>query len=390
MSASRTQPLRVLLVGNYAHDHFLSMEKFAAMLADGLARAGVAVRVVRPPPILGRLRRGATGLGKWLGYLDKFVLFAPRLWLASGWADVVHICDHGNAMYVGACRRGRVRVVTCHDLLAVRGALGEDTACTASAFGRWLQRWILSGLRRADCVPCVSVYTQSDALRLVGRGPAHVPLILNGLNRSFAPVPPQVAAERLAPWWERLAARPFVLHVGSNHVRKNRAGVVRAFAAYARDSDATLVLAGQPLPPALEQLIVALGVQERVLPLIQPSDAQVEALYSTAFATLFPSLSEGFGWPVVEAQACGCPVVASDIPPFREIAGSTVLMAGPEDVEGLAQALRTLEDPQRRAQLIAAGTANATRFTAARMVGEYLALYQSLLTEPSPALAVPA
>src|SRR5947208_15286191 len=79
---------------------------------------------------------------------------------------MVHICDHSNAMYGGSAAQTPV-VVTCHDLLAVRGALGEETNCPASVTGKILQRWILRGLRRAKVVTCVSQATEADARRVV-------------------------------------------------------------------------------------------------------------------------------------------------------------------------------------------------------------------------------
>src|SRR5207244_7283642 len=97
--------------------------------------------------------------------------------------SIVHICDHSNAMYDGQIGRVPV-VVTCHDLLAVRGALGEETNCPASFTGKILQRWILRGLRRATLIACDSQATYDDALRLVRRDSASpkIEVVMLGLN----------------------------------------------------------------------------------------------------------------------------------------------------------------------------------------------------------------
>src|SRR5205085_8719366 len=96
---------------------------------------------------------------------------------------VVHICDHSNAVYAKRCKPNRI-VITCHDLLAVRGARGEQTDTPVSFTGRLLQRWILRGLRLADAVACVSEATADDAVRFIGGGPGrpHISVVRMGLN----------------------------------------------------------------------------------------------------------------------------------------------------------------------------------------------------------------
>src|SRR5829696_8675105 len=99
--------MKVLLISNYAGDHQESMLRFAKLMFDGLTLAGVDARIIRPEPTLGKLAgRSATGLGKWLGYFDKFCLFPWKLRREASAARrdgssngcLVHICDHSNAM----------------------------------------------------------------------------------------------------------------------------------------------------------------------------------------------------------------------------------------------------------------------------------------------------
>src|SRR5262249_10073651 len=131
--------MRVLLVSNYRNDRQESMLRFATALADGLRSLNIEVDLIRPEPWFGRLRSGARGVAKWLGYLDKFLLFPPRLRRLAATADVVHICDHSNAMYVRHVTH-RPLLVTCNDLLAVRSALGEFPRHRTGWTGRMLQR----------------------------------------------------------------------------------------------------------------------------------------------------------------------------------------------------------------------------------------------------------
>ncbi|MGH8100042.1 MAG: glycosyltransferase family 4 protein [Chthoniobacterales bacterium] len=152
----------VLLIGNYPLDRYPSMQLFNDLMRRGLTAAGVQAELVRPEPFLGNVFPFGT-LGKWLGYIDKFVFFPFRLRkkLAAR-PSIVHICDHSNAMYVSACSGLAPIVVTCHDLFAVRAALGEPVDRVPTWTGRILQKWILRGLRRADVLACISSATASD------------------------------------------------------------------------------------------------------------------------------------------------------------------------------------------------------------------------------------
>jgi glycosyltransferase involved in cell wall biosynthesis len=373
--------MKILLLANYANDRQESMGRFAGLMQDGLAQAGHEVRLLRPPVLMGRLKDGNSGLGKWLGYVDKFVLFPGRLRGEARQADVVHICDHSNAMY--SKWSGAIPcVVTCHDMLAVRGAMGEQTDCPASFAGRRLQQWIVRGLRRASAVVPVSTATAEDFQRIVGgRKPR---IILNSLNYPYRPLAREEALARLSQeQWDW--TRPFVLHVGSNLARKNRPVVIRAFAQASREADLQLIFAGPPLTPELWQLIRSEGIAERVKAMVKPTSEVLEALYSLALAFFFPSRYEGFGWPLIEAQACGCPVICSHCAPFAEVVGASAICREHDDVSGFAQDILRLgrDDGERRAW-IEAGLRNAGRFQPAQMIAQYVDLYRGLAENAAP------
>jgi glycosyltransferase involved in cell wall biosynthesis len=367
----------VLLIGNFLPDQQQSMQRFSEMMLRELRALGVNVRLVRPRPWLVRFVR-ASFIAKWAGYFDKFILFPWRLRQYRD-ADVIHICDHSNAVYTSRLRGSRV-VVTCHDLLAVRGALGEETDCPASITGKILQRWIRNGLRRATAVACVSKATATDANRLLATGNdgPRTSIIENGLNYNFRPLPEDEATTRLAPLQRLKLDRPFVLHVGSNLRRKNRAGVLRIFAKTKDHWDAQLVFAGDPIGAELSAGARALGVTHRVVEIVAPESELLEALYNRAHALLFPSRFEGFGWPIAEAQACGCPVLTSNSPPMSEVAGEAALLRDVEDENGFAEDLLRLRHRALREKNRELGLQNAARFSARKMAERYLALYREL------------
>ncbi len=370
----------VLLIGNYPADQQQSMLRFANMMRDGLMRAGVAVELITPRPCFGRIHFAGAFVAKWLGYIDKFLLFPRELRrrVASG-VEIVHICDHSNAMY-GRWLRGEPVVITCHDLLAVRGALGEVPDTPASATGKYLQRWIISGLRKAAAVACVSNATRRDAERLVRRedGRPRFLVIPLGLNYPFGKMEPARACALLASVRGLAPERPFALHVGSNLRMKNREGVLRIFALTKNKWAGQLVFAGDKLTPQLRSLGKELGILDRVVEVESPKSELLEALYNSALVLLYPSRYEGFGWPIIEAQACGCPVICADREPMSEIAGEGALTAPLEDEAAMARALLRLTDPAERAPWSEKSLRNAERFQSDEMIASYVALYRWL------------
>ena len=369
----------VLLIGNFQPDHQQSMQRFSEMMLRELLELGIAAEMTRPEAHFARLVPAQfVFLRKWAGYIDKFIIFPRRLRRLHG-VELIHICDHSNAVYAKHFPNVPV-VVTCHDLLAVRGALGEETDCPASWTGKILQRWILAALRGVSAVVCVSRATEADALRLLGTSEnvPRITVIENGLNYKYRPLPEEQVKARLGKLSQLKLDRPFVLHVGSHLRRKNRAGVVRIFARTKGHWNAQLVFAGDRLSNDLWTQARALGIADRIVEIVSADSELLEALYNQAHALLFPSRFEGFGWPIAEAQACGCPVLCHDAAPMSDVAGGAALLRDTGDEDGFAEDLLRLRDPATREKYRELGLQNATRFSAKTMAEQYLALYRGL------------
>jgi glycosyltransferase involved in cell wall biosynthesis len=396
--------MKVLLIGNYANDGQESMRRFADLLALQLPGRGISAECLCPLPVFGRFRPGAGGAGKWLGYLDKFVLFPRTLrnrvrQFASD--TLVHICDHSNAVYTRVLA-GVPHLVTCHDLLAVRSALGEFPTRRVRVSGRLYQRWILHGLNAAGQVACVSTATRRDILRLSRLAPGQVSLVHNGLNHSYAPLANTYAPVRLREAAlrfgngavEKLQAG-FILHVGGNQWYKNRLGLIQIYARLCEKMihPPNLVLAGKPFTPQLRCSISSHHLEGRVIELNSVSNEDLRTLYSAAQLLLFPSFEEGFGWPIVEAQACGCRVVIADREPMTEIGGDAAVCFKLESARSLKDAplssdstecaarvvmTTLLETHEERLDRIQRGLRNAARFSTARMVENYIELYRQI------------
>jgi glycosyltransferase involved in cell wall biosynthesis len=365
--------MRILLIANYLLDEQQSMLRFAEMLDAGFRSLGHEVRTIRPEPtLLKKFQFLPKSLHKWLAYIDKFLLFPRCLPKEAQWADIVHICDHSNGMYMQSLPSA---VVTCHDLLAVRGALGEETDCPASWSGQILQRWILSGLRKAKLIICDSTYTLQDVHRLVGNQ-VPVKVALLGLNYTYSYHTPPPSLEKIAALKN---GTPYLLHVGSNLARKNKEGILRIFAALQDRWQGKLVFAGPPLSENLAALARDLGIYERIVEVVNPDNLLLEALYNRAVALLFPSRFEGFGWPPLEAQSCGCPVICSDCGPIPEVVADSALVFSLHQEREMAEAVLALSDPKTRQLWVERGFANVKRFSVNRMIRQYEMFYTQSL-----------
>jgi len=378
--------MRILLVANYEPDRQRSMARYAEMLQDQLVKRGYQVKVARPPAIITRLLKRIDGPRRWLGYIDKFVLFPPLLWLRARRADLVHVCDHSNSFYL-RWTGGTPRVITAHDALAIRSALGHFPQNPTRATGVAFQRWILSGLNHADRIICVSEKTRQDFEALLPAGPA-MTVIPNPLGGDFYPAhATDVAQVRAA--CGLTAGEEYLLHVGKDNWYKNRSGVLRITAElrkYPRFRNVKLVMAGAPLAGPLRRLAEEL---QGVVACVGPGDEQLRALYSGALALLFPSIEEGFGWPILEAQACGCPVITTARPPMSEVAGSAAILIDPDDAVGAAHMVAArIADADA---LASGGLNNVQNYSRNHALDAYCAVYQELapsLLQPRESIAL--
>lgn len=376
--------MKVLLIGNYLPDGQTSMLAFKRILERELPRVGCELRVLTPPRRVLRVPTSSR-LWKWLGYVDKFILFIPSIARHVRWADVVHVTDHSNSMYIPWVKN-KPNIITCHDVIAVQAAKGMVDGWNVGWTGRLFQRLIAKGLAAADLVACVSHLTRRELLALGLAEESKVTVVLNGLNDDFRPVPPEEAQ----PLIERLGVSPqdrFLIHVGWDLARKNRRKVLETFIALQERAAASgtpapaerLVFVGPELVPEMAELARKHGVADRVKTLQKVSHEELRALYASATALLFPSLQEGFGWPVIEAQACGCPVFTSDLAPMNEIGGPGAVYVDPNDPVAMAAAIE--EAAPRFDEMRRLGIENAAHYSAARMASSYVASYRRVLDE---------
>ena len=377
--------MKVLLVANYLPDAQASMLAFHRVLERELPDLGCDVRVIAPRQRMLRVPPSSRWW-KWLGYVDKFILFIPSLRRQARWADVVHVCDHSNGMYVPWAKKIKPTIITCHDVIAIQAAKGMVPGWEVGWSGRVFQELISKGLSKADLVACDSYLTRRDLLALGLSSERGSTTLLLGLNDDFAPVPREDAQPLISRFGLSVDDR-YLLHVGSDLPRKNRRTVIETFIALQQRAAETgapalvqqLVFVGPDLSPEMAELARAHGVADRIKALQGVSHEELCAIYSSATALLFPSTHEGFGWPPIEAQACGCPAFTSDLPPMNEVAGEGAVYIDPNDVRQIAAAIE--QAAPRLAEMRRLGLANAARYSSRQMAASYVEAYERVIGE---------
>jgi glycosyltransferase involved in cell wall biosynthesis len=289
-------------------------------------------------------------------------LFPIWLKIQSTNFDLIHIADHSNSYYSFFCNPKKC-IITCHDLLMMRAVHGDSTVgCVPSPIGFLLQRLIMAGLRHAGSVTFVSQSSLKDFESLGCGSPSQRHIVIpNSLNAPFEPDAAKVNLSTVEIG--QLPAGPFLLMVGSNHPRKNRGLALQLIKQLGKQSPYWLVFAGDPLTTEEKEFRENHTRGDRLHSIVRPSQVFLNYLYCKAHALLFPSISEGFGWPLIEAQTCGCPVIASSTTSIPEVGGPAALYADPDDVETFAMHVLTLQDPVRRNHLIQLGYQNTMRFS---------------------------
>ena len=314
--------------------------------------------------------------------VEPVIIHRQRLWTHGGLGPLVRR-ERPDVLFVPAHvipwpGTGRVpSVVTAHDLGYLH--YPDKHPLAARLYLNWSTRHSTRAARR---VIAVSQATAHDLHALNGVPQEKIRVVHSGVDETLRPV---TDARELAQLKARLGIRgPYILHVGSLQPRKN---LVRLIEAFDRIKDVlpglTLVLAGRPgwnYQPIYDR-VRTLGLAERVLLPGFVADDDLAALYSGAEVYAFPSLYEGFGFPALEAMACGTPLVCAGTSSLPELVGNAALTFPPTDVGSLAEALqRVLTDRALRAQLIERGFARVQLFSWEQAARETLAVLAEAAT----------
>ncbi len=264
-------------------------------------------------------------------------------------------------------------VATLYDLTNVRPMTDDSNLSTRLSNWRW-NTYYQKKLPLIDHLIAISQHVKDDAVNTLAVPPDKITVIPLGIDTH------QFYPDRGHGTYS--GRPPYMLYVGSRDPNKNVARVLEAFEMVAHEvEDIHLAIAGRWNPQDqiwLKQRVQGV-VKNRVDFLGFVADSDMASLYSNAEVFLFPSLAEGFGFPIVEAMACGTPVVASNRPPFPEVAGDAALLVDPLDASLLATTLvRLLESRDLMQTLVARGLSQSHKYRWERVAERTVQLYRSL------------
>lgn len=292
-------------------------------------------------------------------------------------ARINHILDHGYGHILYALDTARA-VVTVHDIIPLvrwRGGI----AGVSRGSRPWLNLISFYALRRAAHLLADSESTRDDLIRFCNCAPEQITVVHPGLDSIFRPY---TSAERLRAehtfGLEGNDAKRIMI-IGSGFY-KNFSGALAAFAQLRGlyDQPIVLVKVGQ-MDAEKTRLVRELGLDGMVLNLPNISRTQLPDIYNLVDCLLFPSHYEGFGWPPLEAMACGTPVVASNAGSLPEVIGDAGIMCEPNDIEALARSMHDLLTvPALREEFVQRGLLRAKRFTWQETVRKTLDVYERM------------
>jgi len=331
---------------------------------------------------------------KYLGYIDQYIIFpiVVRIRLKSLPQDTLFVfVDNALGPWVPLVKN-RPHVIHCHDFLAQLSAQGKIPENKTGWSGRIYQSYIRKGYSTGEHFISVSNKTKQDLHDKLSRVPKISTVIYNAIDSTFQYPDAQAARETLSTTFGIDLKRGYILHVGGNQWYKNRLGVIEIYNAWRKETTSALplLLIGEVPNELLVKAKRNSSFNNEIYFITSCSDYLVNLAYNGASVLLFPSLAEGFGWPIAEAMASGCPVITTGEAPMTEVAADAAFLIPkmPEKETEVGQWAKltgktlnnaiTLSTPERIA-LLEAGFLNVTRFDAEILLNKTEKVYNLII-----------
>lgn len=313
---------------------------------------------------------------KWLARIWQRVQLPIPIDYFVGDINLYHATD----FVLPPLRNNTRSIVTVHDLSFVRVPDAASPPLKA-----YLDIVVPRSVERADYVTADSQATKDDLQNIYGISGEKIEVLYSGVHQRYfqsyhSDVFPMTMRSKYA-----LPDRPYIFTIGTVQPRKNYSRLIRAIKQLRQQSyDIGLVIAGGKgwLEDEMYQTIEQTQMQDYVHLIGFADEDDLPALYHHAECVAFPSLYEGFGFPVLEGMASGTPVVTSNISSLPEVAGDAALLVNPLNVEEIASAIqRILDDSNLRQQLIKRGNKQARKFTWEQSARQLLQIYEKVLAQ---------
>ena len=281
--------------------------------------------------------------------------------------DIIHLPNQNFARYALFIKN--LYIVTVHDL--VRLCFGFTTETISE---RILLKLDIRGIKRASHIIVTSQTTRNDLISYLKIPDDRISVIYNGLDHSI-----------FKPYKVGIVDKPYVLYVGSERPRKNLDRLIEAFALVRKEFPELLLVkvgvAGRSKEyrEGMMRKLESLGIIQAVIFVEYVSELDLAYYYSSAALLAYPSLYEGFGFPPLEAMACGCPVVTSNTSSLPEVVGKAGMMINPYDTDSLVEAMRrVLTNRELRDDMVTKGLEQAKKFSWEKAAREIQEVYNKV------------
>jgi len=303
---------------------------------------------------------------RYLSLIKAFRLFKK----VQGERDIVHLPNQNFARY--ALFLNNPFIVTVHDVIRFCFDFSDETVSE-----KLLLKLDIRGIKRANRIIAVSQHTKNDLTKHFKIPENKISVIYNGIDHTV-----------FKPYQVKLLDKPYILYVGSERPRKNLGRLFAAFAKLKPEFPELKLLkigaAGRSKEYRRDTIkqIADSGISQDIIFVDRASETDLAHYYSSAALLAYPSLYEGFGLPPLEAMACGCPVVTSNISGLPEVVGNAGIIIDPYDIDSLAQAMKqVLTDNKKREEMVAKGLTQARKFSWERAAQETLKVYKKVTGE---------
>jgi glycosyltransferase involved in cell wall biosynthesis len=324
-----------------------------------------------------------------------FRKYYERLWnhprqVCQVQGDLYHIIDHSNAHVAYWLKKlKKPIIVTCHDLVQFiyPEILKGQSRFPAFSLASW--EYSVKGMKYANCVVAVSENTATDVYQMLGIEAQRVVVVPNGVESSFHPLSLE-KAESFRQQHQRSPDEICLLNVGSTHQRKNIPTILSVLKILKdRGVPVRLWRTGGAFMADQEAFIKENKLHQDILNFSTPDKDSLIQLYNAADVLLAPSLYEGFGLTILEAMACGLPIITSNVSSIPEVVGDGAIMIPPMDSQAISEAVVHLKQNDiYRQELIERGLARAKKFTWEKSAEHLVHVYEWLMGKQSQKLSI--
>lgn len=333
------------------------------------------------------------GFKKWLGYIDQYLVFPKQVKKRLKGCDektLFVFADNALGPWVPLVN-SRPHVIHCHDFLAQQSALGMIKENPTSWSGKKYQAYIRQGFTKGKNFISVSQHTQTQLHSFLKAQPRISEVVYNALTQKFELLNKAESIEWLQKDTGLNLSGGYILHVGGNQWYKNREGVIEIYNEWRNSysGNQPLLLVGAVPNEALRAVYENSAYKSDIHFLPGKTDAFIKRVYAGASLLIFPSLAEGFGWPIAEAMASGCPVITTNQAPMTEVAAGVAFLIDRKPVDSdaaewtkkaalVVQQVLQL-DAQKRNETVQAGLKNVERFNSEQTLLKIEAIYKAVL-----------